>query len=574
MGTTLRDAQLFFDHKPREIADMAAFSVRNPSLIRVSLVILACLFNFAFAPLASAEKYTPEHPVVQDMVKKGMAFLNAGGRFSGEGANVLAGYTIYKVDGNPDHPAVASAIAEARELAANAASGRPVADTKSMYIPAVAAMLLASVDPEAYSVQIRQLRDFLLYSQKPNGGFGYTAEGIYTNSGDMSQIQYVMLALWTMSQLGIEIPQDPIGRCIQFLANAQTPDGGWPYQSTGQPGDNGSATNSLSAAGFSALLIAGDILGLYRSKVAENQEEEGIIPIAFKRVLPESQKTKSSFDRTRLDLAAKKAEQWHNNHPYRRAGWHYYYVYGRERYESFLEITKGKQQKSPEWYNQAVEMLQNDQAPSGAWGASATDTDGSLSPHVSTCFAILFLIRSTQKSIGSINEAVYVGGQDLPDDLTGARALGGKIATKTATTSIDDALKMLEDEGKNEGKDDLLADNIQLSSDPARRKEQLNRFERLLNAKEAKTRKIAAKLLGRGDDLDLVPALIYAVSTDPDPDVPRIAEQSLRQLSRQLDTHHLPKDTSVKLSDSTKAKAGAQWKKWFLSLRPDFVFVD
>ena len=131
---------------------------------------------------------------------------------------------------------------------------------------------------------------------------------------------------------------------------------------------------------------------------------------------------------------------------------------------------------------------------------------------------------------------------------------------------------MLEEDGKNETEDELVADKMLLATDLNQRKEQLNRFARLLNAKEPRTRKIAAKLLGRGDDLDHVPALIYAI-TDPDPNVPRIAEQSLRLISRRLDIHYLPKG-SEKLSEQTKSGASLQWKKWFLSLRPDYVFVD
>ena len=49
---------------------------------------------------AWAEKYTPEHPVVQDMVKKGIAFLSskgpAVGDGHGEGVNVLAAYADRK----------------------------------------------------------------------------------------------------------------------------------------------------------------------------------------------------------------------------------------------------------------------------------------------------------------------------------------------------------------------------------------------------------------------------------------------------------------------------------------------
>ena len=550
---------------------MPSFALSPKSIFQMVLLSAFTVFcNLGWSRQSFAEKYSPEHPVVQEMVQKGVAFLSSSkDGLAGEGINILAGYTIFKVNGDPEHPVVVSAVKEARNLAASF-SRYNAGDLNSLYVPSLAGMLLASIDVDAHGVQIRQIRDFLLRSQKRHGGFGYL-RGELDDSGDISQTQYVMLSLWTMSQLGIEIPDEPVIGAINYMVAAQTSEGGWPYQFGGKKPEPATTTNSLSAAGFSAILIAGDLLGLYRSKIAENQEEEGIIPIAFKRIMPETQRSKVNIDRTRLDNATKRGEFWHNANPYNRSIWHYYYVYSRERYESFLEITKGKQQKSPDWYNQAVDALQAAQSPTGAWGVK--DADSSLSPPICTCFAILFLIRSTQKAIGALNEAYVVGGDSLPDDLTSVRAVGGKVMSKTSTTSIDDALKMLEENGKNETEDELVADKMLLAADPNQRKEQLNRFARLLNAKEPKTRKIAAKLLGRGDDLDLVPALIYAI-TDPDPDVPRIAEQSLRLISRQLDTHHLPKNKGEKLSDQTKSKASTQWKKWFLSLRPDYVFVD
>ncbi len=555
---------------------MAGFTIVSEPARRISLLLaFAAVVGLGWGHPVFAEKYFPDHPVVQEMVGRGLRYLTSkDANLGGEGINLLAGYTIYKVEGNPEQRVVVSAVAEARELAMMVSRGKNVEAARSMYVPALAGMLLASVDIEAHGESVRQIRDFLLRCQKPHGGFGYLVEGQYANSGDISQTQYVMLSLWTMNQLGIEVPEESIARCIAFLTAAQNNEGGWPYQAGGNAAPDATTTNSLAAAGFSALLIAGDSLGLYRSKVAENQEEEGIVPTAFRRIMPESQRTKINIDRTRLDNATKRGEAWHTAHPYKRAQWHYYYVYSRERYESFLEITKGKPQKSPEWYNQAVEILQASQAHSGAWGATANDGDTPLSPEACTSFALLFLIRSTQKAIGALNEAYVVGGEGLPDDLTSIKAVKGKVMSKTSTTSIDDALKMLEEDGKDDKEDKLVPDKLQLASDPKKRKEQLNRFVRLLNAKDAKARKIAAVLLGRGDDLDVVPALIFTLSTDPDNEVCRIAEQSLRLISRQLDTQHLPKDKEAKLSEQTKAKAGIEWKKWFTSLRPDFVFVD
>lgn len=550
------------------------FHRRKATFFLANVSFAACIL-MGTSSHALAQKYTPDHPTVVEMVDAGVAFLSASNfSRSEQGSGLLSAYTIYKVNSDPNHPAVVAGIRDARRLASIARSGRTVG-IDSLYAISLAAMLLASVDVQQNGDDIRVIRDFLIYHQRKEGGFGYLQEGGLGTSGDISQTQYVMLALWTMAQLEIDVSNDTVVAALNFLMSAQTMEGGWPYQFGGAAATaniNPPNTNSLTAAGMSALLISGDLLGLYRSKFSENQEEEGIVPTAFRRVVSGAEKNKVNIDRTRLETVTKKGENWTNNHPYSRAQWHYYYIYSRERYESFLEITKGSQKKSPDWYNQGVELLQAAQAKDGSWGG-ANDADSPLAPEICTSFAVLFLIRSTQKTIGTLNEAYVVGGIGLPDDVSAISAAGGKVMSRTATTSIDDALKMLETEGKSDSEDALMAEKIILSTDPTQRKAQLNRFARLLSAKEARTRKVAAKLLGRGDDLDQVPALIYAL-TDPDDQVPHIAEQSLRLISRQLETYHLPKDKSQKLSDQSKVKASVQWKRWYRSLRPDHVFVD
>jgi len=547
---------------------------RGSSLcILIAAVTIPCFSDSE----AVAQKFYPDHPVVQDMVNKGMAFLQTGGGggrgngFGGEGPALVVGLCAFKVTGDPEHPLVKAGVAQALELAhaVSLPSFRP--EEKSTYIMSVAGMLLPSVNVDTYGQPTKQIRDYLLRIQKPNGGFGYTAGG-NDKFGDISQTQYVMLAFWTMNQTGIEVPNDAVIRTLNFLLLAQEQPGGWPYMHDGGTATQGSVTNSLTAAGLSALLIGGDLLGMYRSKMVENQEEEGIVPLAFRRVIAEAERKKVSFDKAKIEGSSKRSEAWFAANPYTRdVNFHYYYVYSKERYESFLEITKGKQTKSPDWYNEGVKMLQASQGADGSWGNKKDDASSFIPPNVATSFSLLFLIRSTQKAIGDLSEAMNQGIGEIPDDVGSIIISGNKIVNKNATNSIDDALKMLEDDSKMEGEDGLAPDRMLLASDPKQRKEQLNRFVRLLNAKDYKARQIAAKMLGRGDDLDLVPSLIYAL-TDPDPRVPFFAEQSLRIISRQLDTYHLPKRD--KLTDQDKAKASLQWKRWYLSVRPDYVFVD
>ncbi len=559
---------------------MALEMFRRRDLSSRCLVALILLFVGLTTQLPSrafAEKYDPQHPVVLDMVKRGLAYLTKSPAAShGEGGTMLAALAIYKADqeATPDTPHVKAGIQEAVGVARRMANNSFEWGHDSMYSVPVAGMLLTSVDPATYSAEIKTIRDVLIGVQRPNGGFGYMIESPYktAGSGDISQTQYVMLCLWTMSQANIEVPQEPVRRCLQFLAAAQKNDGGWAYQAPDPNGQNSSVTNSLTAAGFSAYLIAGDTLGLFRSKWAQNQEEEGIVPTAFQRIDPDEKKKKAAaVDKTQVETVVKRAENWFNTHPYQRSLWHYYYVYSKERYESFLEITKGKKEKSPDWYNEGVEALIAAQDASGGWGVKAGDVDSSLGPDLCTSFAILFLIRSTQKAIGELHDDVLLGGQGLPDDPTSVVVKNGKLMNRTAATNIDDALKMLEGNSNVEGKEGLIPDQMVLPKDPKQRKDQLNRFARLMNSRDASTRRFAARLLGRGDDLDFVPSLIYGL-TDPDTAVARYSEASLRLISRQLDTFHLPREGEINSNHRTNAVL--RWRQWYLTVRPDYVFVD
>ncbi len=149
----------------------------------------------------------------------------------------------------------------------------------------------------------------------------------------------------------------------------------------------------------------------------------------------------------------------------------------------------------------------------------------------------------------------------------------GKLIDKSQVTSVEDALKLLEDNKTGGGEDRMLADRMVLDDDPKKKKEQLNRFARMLRNPDTRARRIAAKLLGRGDDLDFAPDLIFALSEgEKDSQVLRIAENSLRILSRQLDSYKLPKEGPITIKDRVAAEQ--HWKAWFLSIRPDYVFIN
>jgi hypothetical protein len=85
--------------------------------------------------------------------------------------------------------------------------------------------------------------------------------------------------------------------------------------------------------------------------------------------------------------------------------------------------------------------------------------------------------------------------------------------------SIQNLLEMLESDDAANVHAAMISEDFSLSQDPKVRADQVVRIARLLNSQEWQARRVAAKLLGRSDDITQAPELIYAL-TDNDPIVP------------------------------------------------------
>lgn len=535
--------------------------------------LLACLLSLVglLACQTSYGQYTPAHPKVQKMVDGGVAYLNAldrnlGGAW-GLGAQALVGYTLFKATGDADLPKVKAGIEASQRLAASLASYRATGDSKIVYEASVAAVMLATIDAAKYQPELLQIRNWLLEIQKPHGGFGYLEKP----TGDTSQVQYAMLALWTMQQVGMDVPSEAVESCIEYLRATMDPSGSYGYQ--GILGNGGlvrqdKPTKSLGTAGAGALTIAGDMLGIFGARRTPRDEAEGI-PSAFVRVDLQKERRgegRVSVSKSDLEGPLKRIRQYQDNSGFAGQYFYYYWRYSQERYESFYEIVEGKQEKSPAWYNRGVEELATRQEANGAWG-----DDGNrdyYGPDICTAFSILFLIRSTQKAIGKLDEGTVHGGYGLPTDVAQIKLVGDRIVS-AEQASVESLLGMLEENAAGGVEVGLLPKDLKLSRDPARRKAEVARLSRLLSSDDSNARRIAAKLLGRSDDLNQVPELIYAL-TDPDPYVPMIAEEGLRLLSRKLTAGKLAEEPSLK----QREEAVEYWRQWYLGLRPDYIFIE
>lgn len=557
---------------------------------------MAC-FSFSFLLVSGdfaskAFAYSPDDPEVRAMVDKGIAYLEALSKEDlnlknygdPEGQPMLIAYAVLKANGDTSAELVQhginNAVAYAKRIQEEVSRSRDHGH-KSTYEMSVAIMLLAEVDYKGYATEIKSLADALLSEQMPHGGYGYHGEP----HGDSSQVQYVSLAMWTLDRIGVDFDYERAGRLIGWLVRTQDPTGYWTYKPQDPGGSKGlvsqnrnQMTISTCLAAGSALLITADVLRQWGATEGMEVEIDGL-PKAIKQVVTDptaeqkqnavkKQAAKVPPDAIRGSLG--RLEQYRSQNPFRRTGapdWYYYMMYTLERYESFMEVARPSSTGNSAWYDEGVTSLMKLQDSSGSWG----DKDASYSSGpVSTAFAILFLIRSTKKSIAKASTGAVAGGFGLPKDTSKIVVNGTQIKGEPTAEAVTDLLSLLETEGTDASEQKAIPDDMKLEADPKRRSQQLDRLERLVRGSQSwQSRRVAAKLLGKSDELSVVPALIFALS-DPDTVVRRSAVDGLRFISRKFDEVDLPD----KPTPEDIRKAQKQWRDWYLTIYPGYSFLD
>ena len=516
------------------------------------------------------------------MVDRGIEYLENVGtdkyggnptQFSGgAGETVLVGYAHHKCRHDPEHPLVKRAIETAKQIVASLETTGE-RGSKRNYEMAMCVLLFAEVDAERYKSELKTVQQYLMDWQYPNGAFGYYGE----KDGDVSQTQYALLAIWTLDRNGIPLDYSRVVESAQWLLRVQDIRGGWPYKGkdpgVGRP--NTSQHNpdmSMGLAGGSSILIAGDALRLWGETVDDKDPGIPGLPKAIKIYKEDTntvRRRRAGMSEDPIKRAVAALNNWRQQNPYKRSSaldWYYYQLYTLERYESFLEIANGlPKDSSPAWYNQGVDELRAVQGPEGGW-VQPSNTRGP----VSTAFALLFLIRSTQKTIFTLSQGSLQGGYGLPKDTTDIRVDGTQIKGRPIAAQVTDMLDILEQDGAGDTEGKSIPDDLELDPDPKTRAAQMDRLERLVRGSQSwQARRVAAKLLGRSDELRVVPSLIFALS-DPDESVRRYARDGLRFLSRKFDGFGM----SDKPNPAEVEKAQRQWREWYRTVNPKYVFLD
>jgi hypothetical protein len=548
---------------------------------RSSLLWLLALACFCVLATKTASAYSPEDPEVRSMVDRAVKYLEGlsedelkstpyGG---GDAQVVLAAYAHYKAVYDPDAPLVKLGIKNAMQYVNTVKSGKFNASQRSMYELPVVIMFLAELDPQTYAADLKMLGDTLFSTQKGHGGFGYPDY----KTGDISQVQYVTLASWTLDRAGVELPLDRVAAMLGWVMRVQDPSGAWPYQGEDpgpgrglvvQPHHEMSVTMAL--AGGSCALIGSDVFRLWNSSIVGSAVEglpKSLKPVEKSTVL-QARRKKSPVKSEAVLAALKRMEGYRSAHAFKRgnsADWYYYYLYTMERYESFIELAVGKPAPT-DWYDSNVTALMNLQDSSGAWAKKDAALSRNGAP-VSTSFAILFLIRSTKKAIVSMSKGSMAGGYKLPSDTTKIVVDGTQIKSEPTTTAVTDLLGLLEKDGADNIDNESIPENLKLETDPERRRIQLDRLKRLVRGSRSwQARRVAARLLGTSDELTVVPALIYALS-DNDKPVRSYALDGLNFISRKFDS-----DIDVRNATQEEIRLlQNKWTNWYQQMYPGYI---
>jgi hypothetical protein len=240
------------------------------------------------------------------------------------------------------------------------------------YRTALQAMLLAEIDRDAHKKRIFQCAQFLVDNQCLNGQWEYgwptrysepkpdfavEAQRAGPDRGDNSNSQYAALGLRACHDSGIVLPKEVVAKAARSWRDLQGPAGGWSYGPK-----NNSAYGSMTAGAVAALTICDYMLETDWKKDAALASGLGWLA--------------GNFIVT--------------DNPHRPGPHHFYYLYAVER----AGILYGADRIGRfDWYLEGATYLLGNQFDDGSWNKK----------HVDTCFAILFLRKSTRPLVASID---------------------------------------------------------------------------------------------------------------------------------------------------------------------------
>ena len=548
-------------------------ALRIPAAVATGLLLAAGWWG------PSARALTPDSPQVKKAIRKGVAFLESEvAKDDRVGARALMGLVMVKNHADPKHPRITEAVTA---IQAAVVGHDPKHIGLDIYSAGLAVIFLATLDAHAYGREIDYLMDFLKVQQKPHGGWGYPDH----ETGDTSMTQYGVLSAWEAKQAGCKVSRESVEKVADWLLRTQDPSGAFGYQGTVSPLKGllikqSETRSSMAAAGLGSVYMSADLLEL----VPRAGRHDENLPPALKEVAaPQPPPAAAADVKPKIDIrqvkeAERRGNGWMSAHTKWtvKEWWVFYSLYAYERYASYRELAEGRSDKEPAWYTTGAQFLIKNQNKTGSWGTKGSPiaADGKLVGNApDTAFAILFLLRSSKKSIEKAygyGDSTLVAGRGLPKETAKVSVSHGKVLSVPQWTTAAELLPILQN------RDDAAFEKgaAALAQLPAKEAEilaakQADLLRRLVADRAAQVRAAAVQAIGNGSNLDLVPTLIYALG-DPDVDVACQACEALRRLSRSPGPGAVP----AQLTDARRREEMQHWKQWYLALRPEAEFYD
>ncbi len=548
-------------------------------MIRV-VALLVLTMGFAQGS-ACAAGLTPKSPEVLAAVQRAVTFLEREGpRESRLGGKALIAMALLKAGATEDHPMIQDTV---KGIRASISTDKGVQISDHIYTAGLVVLFLGDLAPDRYRPELDAYARFLLQNQRTDGSWTYLTSGSADKypSGDMSMTQYGVMALWTLHQLGFDIPGERINRVGRWLVSVQDPEGGYAYQTTVKGNFESVSWSgvrlSMSTAGMASVYVCRDLFG-YNNGPRPGEEET--VHEAFREVPREDGGFRSvdnfrfTIPKSTFDGVQNRGNRWLAKHFYpitTSTQYFFYYLYALERYGAFRELTEMKINPSPDWYNDTAAFLLEKQGKDGSW-------NGNLGKPVDTAYAVLFLLRSTRRTFDKIagpnrfGGASLQGGRGLPKLTDDVKIEDGRVVSLAEMTSPEQLMERLAQ--LDDTDDEALAVLAELPADEVENflKRNKSEIKKLVGHPKAERRLASIILLGKSGEVGNVPTLIYAL-TDPDPEVAQAALEALHRLARKPVTPKLPTGTDLE-SRRNRQEIIDLWKTWYRRIDPDVRFEE
>jgi hypothetical protein len=489
-------------------------------------------------------------------VQSGVQFLK--GRFAGKptGESAMIALGLLKAEVPPSDPAIQACITKIRTRFLSSDYKPEMGDGHGTYEASATLMALANLDAVQNRSLINTLATYLLSHQNPNGSWDYTGR----RHGDTSISQYATLGLWEAENAGIEIPPSAWDRAAGWFLSVQDSAGAWNYHRDEATRYND--TVAMTAAGVGSLLICQRQTERFRTGQVRTGTSSLLSPLSTEGIQSDFHPSTSS---AQINHAVQKGLAWISANfapanPNITGQSSTYMLYGVERIGALADRqTIGRL----DWFEKGRTYLRSAQQSDGSWKQPP------YSDEMNTVWAILFLTRSTAKSIKKIaikrlGAGTLLGGRGLPKDLTTMTVAGGRVVSRPMNGAIEGMLAILEDP-RAEQADSAVAglEERYHQEGPGALRPFKHRFHKMLTDRDPGVRQVAVWGLARTGDFDVVPMLIDAL-IDPDDQVVNAARLGLQLLSRKIDGL----GPAIPSSLEERRAAATRWRAWYAAIRP------